>query len=94
MAVKLFEKSGRGTAMVLALAALALPSAAMADEQDGGRGGWRRGGEAVGNINPGGGGRQAARPQKQKTIEGGGNAFHHDRPKSQPSSPRFPVCSS
>jgi hypothetical protein len=76
MAVKLSNrtsgKTGRGTAMALALAALALPSAALAQDQDGGRrGGWNRGGEAAGNINPSGG--EQRRERAARSNEGGGD---------------------
>lgn len=71
MAVKLLNKTGRGTAMVLALAALALPGAAMAQNEEGRRGGWNCGGEAAGNI--GGGGGEQRRERAARSSEGGGD---------------------
>ena len=81
MAVKLLNKTGRGTAMVLVLAALALPGAAMAQSEDGSRrGGWHRGGEAAGNVNPGRGEQRREQARSQDNGGGGGSAGDDEVP--------------
>lgn len=87
MAVKLFDKTGRGTAMVLALAALALPGMAMAQDQD--RGGWRRGGEAAGNIG-GGSGRQERAARTAETISDGESRRTWSAPPQRVAAPQAP----